>query len=80
MLLLVSGNIFFSLPFSHFILLNFFDNILLLFSDVEKIMKEVDPEIVTIPYLVTGATDSREYRNVADEIYRIKDGSITKMK
>ncbi len=44
---------------------------------IEKTMKEVDPEIVTIPYLVTGATDSREYRNVADEIYRIYPFKIT---
>ena len=44
---------------------------------IEKTMKEVDPEIVTIPYLVTGATDSREYRDVADEIYRIYPFKIT---
>ncbi len=44
---------------------------------IEKTMKEIDPEIVTIPYLVTGATDSREYKEVADEIYRIYPFKIT---
>lgn len=44
---------------------------------IEKTMKEIDPDIVTIPYLVTGATDSREYKEVADEIYRIYPFKIT---
>ncbi len=44
---------------------------------IEKTMKEIDPTIVTIPYLVTGATDSREYKDVADEIYRIYPFKIT---
>lgn len=40
-------------------------------------MKAVDPEIVTIPYLVTSATDSREYRDVAEQIYRIYPFKLT---
>lgn len=44
---------------------------------IEKTMKEIDSSIVAIPYLVTGATDSREYKEVADEIYRIYPFKIT---
>ena len=41
------------------------------YSLMENLLKELNSDIVAIPYLVTGATDSREYVMVAKEIYRM---------
>ena len=35
-----------------------------------RFLPEILPDIVPVPYLVTGATDSHEYMRIADEIYR----------
>jgi carboxypeptidase PM20D1 len=43
-------------------------------SDVYQLISSLAEELfgaIAVPYLVTGATDSREYDNVANEMYRI---------
>jgi carboxypeptidase PM20D1 len=40
------------------------------FKAIEKICKGMDPKAIVAPYLVMGGTDSRQYEDVCDNIYR----------
>ena len=40
------------------------------YQKLEQTILEVYPETLTSPYLVIGATDSRHYKSVSDNIYR----------
>ena len=40
------------------------------YQAIQNCLSAISDGILPIPYLVTGATDSREYASVADEIYR----------
>ncbi len=40
------------------------------FKDLVKTILEVDPEVVTAPYLVMGGTDSRHYQEIAKQTFR----------
>lgn len=40
------------------------------YKTMEKILGEMYPEVLILPYLMAGATDSRNYAGVSDNIYR----------
>ncbi|MCP4674558.1 MAG: M20/M25/M40 family metallo-hydrolase [Deltaproteobacteria bacterium] len=40
------------------------------YRDIKKTIGELFPDAVTIPYIVSGATDSRQYAPLTDSIYR----------
>lgn len=46
------------------------------YNVIRKSIQEIFPNVVISPALVIGATDSRHYRNVADEIYRFQPLSL----
>jgi carboxypeptidase PM20D1 len=40
------------------------------YKNIEKILGEMYPEVLVLPYLMAGATDSRRYAGVSGRIYR----------
>ena len=41
-----------------------------LYRAIESIIKDIYPEAIPVPYLMSGGTDSRKYYNVCNNIYR----------
>lgn len=41
------------------------------FKNVQKSLKEVFPDSISIPYFLSGGTDSKHYANITDNIYRV---------
>lgn len=41
------------------------------FKDIQKSLKEVFPDCISVPYFVTGGTDSKHYYNITKNIYRV---------
>jgi len=48
------------------------------FKVIEKTIKQIFPDVLVSPSLVNGATDSRHYANIADDVYRFSPQVITK--
>ena len=48
------------------------------FYTIKRTISEIYPEVIISPYLVVGATDSRHFREVSDNIYRFTTIKISK--
>ena len=47
------------------------------FKVVEKTIKQIFPDILVSPSLVNGATDSRHYATISDDVYRFSPQTVT---
>ena len=41
------------------------------FRNIQKSLKEVFPDSISVPYFLSGGTDSKHYTNITDNIYRV---------
>ncbi len=41
------------------------------YANLSEVFQKINKDVIIVPYLVTGATDSREYSEVANQIFRI---------